>query len=73
MSMSKPKHRGVRDPNKLENNIQYRTYYRNDYNRDKNNSTNNHRSNTWRKATKMQLKPNTRQPQERDNISTRKQ
>ena len=46
MSMSKPKHRGVRDPNKLENNIQYRTYYRNDYNRDKNNSTNKHRSNT---------------------------
>ena len=29
MSVSKPKHAGVREPDKQENNIQYRTYYRN--------------------------------------------
>ena len=43
--MSKPQHGGVRDPNKHENNIQYRTYYRNDHNRDKNNRRTNYRFN----------------------------
>ena len=32
MSVSKPKHADDRDPNKQENNIQYRAYYRNEYN-----------------------------------------
>ena len=33
MLVSKPKHAGDRDPNKQENNIEYRIYYRNEYNR----------------------------------------
>ena len=33
MPVSKPKHAGDRDPNKQENNIEYRTHYRNEYNR----------------------------------------
>ena len=35
MSVRKPKHSSVRDPEKQENNRQYKTYYRNKYNRDK--------------------------------------
>ena len=35
MSVSKPKHGGVRDADQQENNIQYRTYYRNELNQDK--------------------------------------
>ena len=35
MSVSKPKHAGVRDPNQQKNNVQYQTYYRNKYNREK--------------------------------------
>ena len=46
MSLSKPKHSGVRDPNKHENNIQHLRYYRNKYNRDKNKTKNSYRSNT---------------------------
>ena len=46
MSVSKPKHAGERDPNKQENNIQYRTYYGHEYNRDKKKRTNIYRSNT---------------------------
>ena len=41
MLVSKPKHAGARDPDKQENNIQYRTY-----NRDKNKRRNICRSNT---------------------------
>ena len=40
MSQGKPNHAGDTDPNKQENNINYRTYYRNEYNRDKNKTTN---------------------------------
>ena len=46
MLVSKPKHAGARDPDKHENNIQYRTYNRNEYNRDKNKRRNICRSNT---------------------------
>ena len=35
MSVSKPKHAGVSDPNKQKNNMQYQIYYRNEYNQDK--------------------------------------
>ena len=35
MSVSKPKHAGVRDPNQQKNNVQYQAYYRNKYNREK--------------------------------------
>ena len=44
MSVSKAKHAGERDPNKHENNIQYRTYYRHEYNRDKKKRTNIYRT-----------------------------
>ena len=35
MSVSKPKHAGVRDPNQQKNNVQDQAYYRNTYNREK--------------------------------------
>ena len=44
MSVSKPKHAGVRDPDIQENNIHYRTY-RNEYNRGKSKRRNIYRSN----------------------------
>ena len=46
ISVSKPKHAGVRNPNKQENSIQYRTYYRNEYNGEKNKRRIIYRSNT---------------------------
>ena len=46
MSVSKSKHVSDRDPNKQENNNQYRTYYRNEYNQDKSKRTNIYRSKT---------------------------
>ena len=46
MSVNKPKHGGVREPNKQENNIQYTTYYRNEHNQDKSKRRNIYRSNT---------------------------
>ena len=61
MSLSKPNHAVVRDPNKEENNIQYRTYYRSEYNRDRNNRRNIYRSNTAHGGQQRGYSKNSRQ------------
>ena len=73
ISSSKPNYTGVRDPNKQENNIQYRTYYQNKYNRDKNKRRNIYGSNTRDKGEQQKYKGNSKQIQEHDNPSTNKQ
>ena len=69
--MSKPQHGGVRDPNKQENNIQYRMYYRNDHNRDKNNRRTNYRFNTGYGGEQQIYNRNTRQDNSNNVITFR--
>ena len=72
MSVSKPKHAADRDPNKQENNIQYRTYYRNEYNQDKNKRRNIYRSNTRHRGEQQRYNKNQRQDNS-NNVITFKQ
>ena len=77
MSVSKPKHGGVSNPDQQENNIQYRTYYRNEQNQDKS------KRKTYtdlilgtedsNKDISIKQKPKARQLQQRDKLSTKKQ
>ena len=59
--MSLTQYGSVRDPNKQENNIQYRTYFRNGYNQNKNNGRNNYRSITEHEGEQQRYNRNSRQ------------